>query len=135
MKRLFILLLLLSLSSCGEDSSQILRGFVVPDGAQDFESASKSAGVVMPSGLYDMCLNSESYIWTNLAADTANELVSNLDRQIRQTPWEILASETEDNTTIHIGQQDGTALAVAVITGGKESEHHVTLLLCKVRTN
>lgn len=59
MKKPLVLLLLLFQFSFGQNSSQILSGFIVPDGAQDFESVAESAGVAMPLDRYDTCLNDE----------------------------------------------------------------------------
>ena len=136
MKKPFILLLLLCQLSFGQNSSQILRGFVVPDGAQDYESVAESLGLVIPLNAYTACQDFESYIWTGLKASTVNGLVRNLDSRIRQAPWRIIKADGEARSITYIGTQQGATKIVSIdaITNSL-SKHFVLLLLCEVPTN
>ena len=87
MKRPLFLLVLVCQFALGQNFSQILSGFIVPDGAQDFESVAESAGVAMPLSIYTTCQNREFYIWNGLKASTVNGLVKNLDSRIREASW------------------------------------------------
>lgn len=135
MKRPLFLLVLVCQFALGQNFSQILSGFIVPDGAQDFESVAESAGVAMPLSIYTTCQNREFYIWNGLKASTVNGLVKNLDSRIREASWQIISTETKDNQIIRIGKQNGATLAVGIATGGKLSDLWVMLLLCEVPSN
>lgn len=133
MKKPLFLLLLMCQLALSQNFSQILSGFVVPDGAQDFESVAESAGLAMPLSIYTTCQNRELYIWYGLDASTVNGLVKNLDSRIREAPWQIIVTDAADNQIIRYGKQNGATLGVVIAAEGKLSELWVTLLICEMR--